>query len=103
MEPGELRLYRAVMLQTLRDVADVPNGGCSPARASAALRLKQRAMQWVEDDARYAFSFRDCCRVLGLNLQRARSVLGRIAANRFRLKIRNCERRVAIGNLPDPQ
>ena len=98
VESGETRLYRAVMMQTVRDVLDRPGPECSPIRMRALLRRTQRAMAWVDDDSCYAFSFRDCCRVLGLNYLRARKVMVRFAGDRPAFRLRNRGRPAAWEN-----
>jgi hypothetical protein len=79
MQQPETRLYRAVVLQAVADIAG-PRLGSEGATGrwpllSAERRLRQRAFEWVLDDADYPFSFRDCCRVLGLAAQRGREGL----------------------------
>lgn len=79
MQQPEIRLYRAVVLQAVADISGPRMGtGAAAGRwplASAERRCRQRAFEWVLDDADYPFSFRDCCRVLGLAAQRGREGL----------------------------
>ena len=79
---GELKLYRAVMLQAAQDIADSNLSG-DPDRngvaRAAAVRSHQSALRWLDDDADYPFSFRNCCQVLGFDPRRTRQSLMRLA------------------------
>jgi hypothetical protein len=82
MHQGELKLYRAVLLQAAQDIADsdqTRDGKRSGNDSVMAVQSHYAALQWVADDADYPFSFRNCCQVLGLNFSRARQHLIRLA------------------------
>jgi hypothetical protein len=83
MYQGELKLYRAVMLQAAQDIADSNQhrrGGNRIGNDSVrALQSHHSALRWVADDADYPFSFRNCCQVLGVDFRRARQHLTRLA------------------------
>ena len=79
---GELKLYRAVMLQAAQDIADSNLSGDSDrngATRAAAVRSHQSALRWLDDAADYPFSFRNCCQVLGFDPRRTRQSLMRLA------------------------
>jgi hypothetical protein len=82
MHQGELKLYRAVMLQAAQDIADsnqTRHGGNRPGNGFVkAVQRHYSALQWLADDADYPFSFRNCCQVLGLNFRCAREHLTRL-------------------------
>ncbi len=79
---GEIKLYRAVMLQAAQDIAD-SNPTCDSDRngvaRAAAANSHRAALRWLADDADYPFSFRDCCHVLGFDPRRTRKYLMRLA------------------------
>ncbi len=82
MHKGELKLYRAVMLQAAQDIAD--SSLLSSLDSSGMPRVPNvqshfSALQWLADDADYPFSFCDCCYALGLDPHRARQSLSRLA------------------------
>jgi len=82
MHQGELKLYRAVMLQAAQDIADSNQVRHRERLGNGSIRAMQShysALQWLADDADYPFSFRNCCQVLGLNTRRAREHLIRLA------------------------
>jgi hypothetical protein len=71
MEHEEICLYRAVMLQTIKDIVDARR----PQPGTTAIRRGDRAMSWIDDDGHYPFSFRDCCRTLGIEYRQARKTI----------------------------
>lgn len=79
---GELKLYRAVMLQAAQDIADSNLSGDRNGHGVAcagAVQGHHSALRWLADDADYTFSFRDCCHVLGFDPRRTRKYLMRLA------------------------
>ncbi len=79
---GELKLYRAVMLQAAQDIADSNLSGDRNGHDVACTGTAQShhsALRWLADDADYPFSFRDCCQVLGFDPRRTRKYLMRLA------------------------
>lgn len=79
---GELKLYRAVMLQAAQDIADSNLSGDpdrNDASLAAAVRSHQSALRWLDDEADYPFSFRNCCQVLGFDPRCTRKSLMRLA------------------------
>ncbi len=79
MHEPEVRLYVAVMMQAVSDLTEEMDG----LPTDTAARIRARAVAWVLDDTAYPFSFRDSCRVLGLNVYRGRTRLIRLAKNRL--------------------
>ncbi len=79
---GEIKLYRAVMLQAAQDIAD-SNPTCASDRngvtRAAVAKSNRSALRWLADEADYPFSFRDCCHVLGFDPRRTRKYLMRLA------------------------